>query len=1287
MHRRVNDASNSHSLFNEKDSTIAQHDSYDPLILCRKMMTIISDFDFVRRMSSNSDLESLMQSRGSDNGVDAQSVDVQAGTLQSSDCTKHVSGISNGHNSPEELVRRETKVFHVVRVTLFVLLLLAAVGISLFVFHYVHNSEVETYHNEYDAISTFLIGVLLEDISRFFWTGRAASSALTITMDAYNAPALKFAISEDKLNDLTEAFLTATGSPFLTWSPLIRNDNELEEFESFASSLETNNSSEFYPACYVCGSADQGYINPLDEVFFQGYGTFSCGYLENLGRSGASAPALCDEITSAVQGACRCGAIVNATSATQVRSRSQGIFNYKVDRFDQSISTIVDATKTGGPYLPMFQDSQAISNKQPLMYDQLSDKILADGAMAMLVSQKPVMSRSFNVSNPTNYYAKNMDSSTDGPMAAVFHPVISPDGNEVVGALSLLLVWSKLITNTVPKNGELLKMVIESTCNEAYTFQVGSNGTKLSFVGEGNLHDQRYSSMLRQSTLEAFNRIITISSPPVNAEEITDVETCKYLIKIYPTKEFEEQYISNDPIIFAGMVLAVFLFTSAVFFLYDFIVRKRQAKIMAAAIQTNNIVSSLFPTSVRDRLYKSAAPQLEQPVVVSKSGSYSKKQMQSFLSSADQASIFGTDPIADLFPYATVIFIDIANFTAWCSERDPCQVFTLLENLYHEFDKTGEELGIFKVETIGDSYVAVCGLPTPRNDHAVAMVRFASICIRRMDRLVKELEVALGPSTGELRVRVGIHSGPVTAGVLRGAKARFQLFGDTVNTAARMQSSGEPNQIHASNETALLLRKAKKHHWISERSDKVSIKGKGLLQTYWISPNRRRCHGQSSNGTTSSTSDHTETDVEKLLLPTSETEGKHEQTEKLERNQRLVDWNVEVLFTLLHQVVASRTNAAQISKVSEIEDLFQNSRRSDRLVIDELTNVLCLPAFNANSKKKVVVNVSNQINHIVKEQLRDFVWNVANLYRDVPFHNFEHASHVIMSAGKLMKRIVLPDGIEFDDSCDKTLTSEAQEVQVARQIHEVTYGISSDPLMQFAVVFSALIHDVDHTGLTNKELVDTQAPIALAYKEKCVAEQNSVDISWQLLMDDRFKDLRTCIYSTEQELKRFRELIVDAVMATDIADKELQTLRKSRWADAFDEKITIQPSDVKLAMDRKATIVYEHIIQASDVSHCMQHWLTYQKFNARLFEERYVAFRDGKSGTKPPWEGWYHGELWFFDNYIIPLAQKLNDCGVFGVSYHEYLNYAQQNRIEWEDKGEDIVAAWRQAIEEKYLVN
>jgi class 3 adenylate cyclase len=128
------------------------------------------------------------------------------------------------------------------------------------------------------------------------------------------------------------------------------------------------------------------------------------------------------------------------------------------------------------------------------------------------------------------------------------------------------------------------------------------------------------------------------------------------------------------------------------------------------------------------------------------------------------------------------MFADIAGFTAWSSTREPSAVFTLLEAIYAEFDSIAKRRRVFKVEVVGDCYVAVAGLPDPRPDHAIVMAKFANDCLNRMFKMVRKLEVELGPDTAELGLRVGLHSGPVVAGVLRGDKSRFQLFGDTVST-------------------------------------------------------------------------------------------------------------------------------------------------------------------------------------------------------------------------------------------------------------------------------------------------------------------------------------------------------------------------------------------------------------------------------------------------------------------------------------------------------------------------
>lgn len=108
----------------------------------------------------------------------------------------------------------------------------------------------------------------------------------------------------------------------------------------------------------------------------------------------------------------------------------------------------------------------------------------------------------------------------------------------------------------------------------------------------------------------------------------------------------------------------------------------------------------------------------------------------------------------------------------------------------------------------------------------------------------------------------------------------------------------------------------------------------------------------------------------------------------------------------------------------------------------------------------------------------------------------------------------------------------------------------------------------------------------MKYKNKSIAEQNSVDLAWKLLMHDRYRALRSAIYTNDAEMCRFRQLVVNSVMATDIADKDQKTFRNARWDKAFHQNLK---EDQQVAIYRKATIVIEHLIQASDVSHTMQH--------------------------------------------------------------------------------------------------
>ena len=153
------------------------------------------------------------------------------------------------------------------------------------------------------------------------------------------------------------------------------------------------------------------------------------------------------------------------------------------------------------------------------------------------------------------------------------------------------------------------------------------------------------------------------------------------------------------------------------------------------------------------------------------------------------------------------------------------------------------------------------------------MSRFARDCLIKMQSVVQRLEVALGSETSKLTMRFGLHSGPVTAGVLRGDKSRFQLFGDTVNTAARIETTGTKGKIHLSEATANLIVKQQKEHqqqqqqrqscssfsssndiWTVPRDEPVIAKGKGKMQTYWLEYKNTSAASSHYGGTTTASS-------------------------------------------------------------------------------------------------------------------------------------------------------------------------------------------------------------------------------------------------------------------------------------------------------------------------------------------------------------------------------------------------------------------------------------------------
>jgi Adenylate and Guanylate cyclase catalytic domain len=366
------------------------------------------------------------------------------------------------------------------------------------------------------------------------------------------------------------------------------------------------------------------------------------------------------------------------------------------------------------------------------------------------------------------------------PMSHIYMPIFksfNETDREVVAVIFAVFQWAAHFKNVLHERYNGIILVLENKCDGPVTYEI--NGKDVKFIGKGDSHDVRLDDMERRASFENFRTLQDGSASGISFQH----DYCTVSIRIYPSQNFIESQRSSMPLYMTLVVLFVFLFTSILFLFYDRLVERRQNLVVERFLRSTAIVSSLFPQNIVDRLLHNST-----------SADFSNKnsrlnsnnrQIKSFLLGGNGA--FGDKPVADLFPFSTVLFADIAEFTAWSSTRDPSQVFLLLQNLYQAFDILAKKRNVFKVETIGDCYVAVTGVPEPQEQHAVVMARFVFDCQVSVINVTERLGRILGPGTINLRMRFGINSGPVTAGIIVGERARFQLFGDTVNIAARME--------------------------------------------------------------------------------------------------------------------------------------------------------------------------------------------------------------------------------------------------------------------------------------------------------------------------------------------------------------------------------------------------------------------------------------------------------------------------------------------------------------------
>lgn len=408
------------------------------------------------------------------------------------------------------------------------------------------------------------------------------------------------------------------------------------------------------------------------------------------------------------------------------RTIAQGIWKFNNDKDANLLKAVTQDDELENDVLaPLWQVTPLATRRQAILFDAYSESVRRKALDLVLTEKRPTLS-GFLMNHEIE--ERLQSNYTVTPTSIDYFPILAVNQDssyttgDVEGVIGIEFKWESLFENVLQEEQEsnhVVQVVVDNSCEDVQaTFSVrGAEVTYDSDRGPGDWHDPKYDAHVVSTTVKEFGAHHIAAQqhvpPPPGFDEYMNVKqvvdgglACRYTVHFYPTNEFEQYFTTSRPALYTVGVLMIFVFTTIVFICYDCLVERRHFVVKDTAVKSSNIVNQMYPPQFVNRVIQ---PHEHTNNIMGQRASVVagrlKPTLQSFLTASvdhDLLSSPSNKPIAELFPEVTILFADISGFTAWSSERQPIEVFQLLESLYAAFDEAARKLGVFKVETIGD---------------------------------------------------------------------------------------------------------------------------------------------------------------------------------------------------------------------------------------------------------------------------------------------------------------------------------------------------------------------------------------------------------------------------------------------------------------------------------------------------------------------------------------------------------------------------------------------------------